>query len=110
MDNLLDLQLNTAVGQARSQAGPDLAGVRNEDEARAAAQEFEGFFLSQLLEAMFAETGENNPFGGGAGEKAFRGLLREEYAKVMAQSGGLGLTDRLTTEILRYQEMEGQGS
>ena len=31
-------------------------------------------------------------------------MLNEEYAKVMSQAGGLGLSDRLTSEILRYQE------
>jgi len=104
MDNFLELQMANATAAGRSQSAPNVAGVRNEAEARAVAEDFESFFLSQMIEQMFAQTGENNPFGGGAGEKAFRGLLHEEYAKVMAQSGGLGLADRLTTEILRYQE------
>ena len=104
MDNVLELQMANATAAGRSQNAPNVSGVRNEAEARAVAEDFESFFLSQMIEQMFAQTGENNPFGGGAGEKAFRGLLHEEYAKVMAQSGGLGLADRLTTEILRYQE------
>ena len=104
MDNLLQLQLANATGAGRAEGAPDISGVRTEEEARAVAEEFEGFFLSQMLEQMFADVGEDNPFGGGAGERAFRGLLHEEYAKVMSQSGGLGLADRLTTEILRYQE------
>lgn len=104
MENFLELQLATATTAGRAQGAPDVTRVRNEDEARAVAEEFEAFFLSQMIEQMFAQTGEDNPFGGGPGEKAFRGLLHEEYAKVMAQSGGLGLADRLTSEILRYQE------
>ena len=104
MENFLELQLANAASAGRAQGAPNVAGVRSEEEAREAAEEFESFFLSQMIEQMFAQTGENNPFGGGAGEKAFSGLLHEEYAKVMAQSGGLGLADRLTAEILRYQE------
>ena len=104
MDGLLEMQLANATGTGRSQGMPELGGVRNETEARATAEEFESFFLSQMIEQMFAQTGEDNPFGGGPGERAFTGLLHEEYAKVMAQSGGLGLADRLTSEILRYQE------
>ena len=104
MDNLLELQMANAAGAARSQGAPSVTGARNETEARAAAEEFESFFLSQMIEQMFSNVGEDNPFGGGPGEKAFSGLLHEEYAKVMAQAGGLGLADRLTTEILRYQE------
>jgi len=111
MDNLLDLQLSNALGAANA-SGENRATphVRTEEEARAVAEEFEGFFLSQMVSAMFGSVGQDNPFGGGAGEQAFRGLLHEEYAKVMAQSGGIGLTDRLTTEILRYQQAGGEMS
>ncbi len=105
MDNLLNIQIGNAI-QASQASGntPRVPTGGGADAARAAANEFESFFLSQMLEAMFKGVGEDSPFSGGAGEKAFRGLLHEEYANVMAQSGGLGLADRLTTEILRYQE------
>lgn len=104
MDNLLDLQLNQALGTSRaSSATPQTHGTTPEA-ARAAAEDFESVFLAQMLEAMFAQVGQDDPFGGGPGESAFRGMLNEEYAKVMSQAGGLGLSDRLTTEILRYQE------
>ena len=104
MDNFLELQMANAAAAGRSQGAPNTGAARTQEEARAAAEEFESFFLSQMIEQMFGDVGQDNPFSGGAGEKAFRGLLHEEYAKVMAQSGGLGLADRLTSEILRYQE------
>jgi len=104
MEGFLDLQLNTATHAARNADAPRIPASGTQGEAREAAEELESFFLSQMLAAMFAQTEQNSEFGGGAGEKAFSGLLHEEYAKVMAQSGGLGLADRLTTEILRYQE------
>ncbi|MHA6287052.1 rod-binding protein [Maricaulis sp. CAU 1757] len=104
MDNFLDLQMQNATTAARANGGPNMAAGRSAEDARAAAEEFESFFLSQMIEQMFSGVGEDNPFGGGAGEKAFTGLLHEEYAKVMSQAGGLGLADRLTSEILRYQE------
>ena len=104
MDGLLELQMANATAAGRTQAAPDISGVRTEAEARQVAEEFESFFLSQMLEQMFTGVGEDTPCGGGAGERAVRGLLHEEYAKVMARSGGLGLADRLTSEVLRYQE------
>lgn len=106
MDNLLNMQMNQALAatQSRGQNAPDISGVRTEEQARTVAEEFEGFFIGQMLEAMFKGVGENNPLSGGAGENAFRGLLHEEYAKVMAESGGIGLSDKLTAEILRLQE------
>jgi Rod binding domain-containing protein len=104
MDGFLELQMMNATGEARARSGPNITQVRTEEDARRVAEEFEGFFLSQMIEQMFSQVGQDNPFGGGPGENAFRGLLHEEYAKVMSQAGGLGLADRLTTEILRYQE------
>ena len=108
MDGLLDLQMNTALtGASAADRAPRMPATGSEDEARAAAQDFESFFISQMMDQMFAQVGEDNPFGGGPGENAFRGMLNEEYAKVIAQGGGLGLSDRLTSEILRYQEAAG---
>ncbi|MBR9825818.1 MAG: chemotactic signal-response protein chel [Alphaproteobacteria bacterium] len=105
MDNLLDLQMSNAItASSSSDATPRTGQVRTAEEAAAVAEEFEGFFLSQMIQAMFSNVGNENPFGGGAGERAFRGLLHEEYAKVMAEAGGLGLSDRLTAEILSYQQ------
>lgn len=104
MEGLLDLQLNQAISASRSGGLNAQPAGTTPDAARAAAEDFESVFLAQMMEAMFAQVGEDDPFGGGPGENAFRGMLNEEYAKVMSQAGGLGLSDRLTTEILRYQE------
>ncbi|WP_417482166.1 rod-binding protein [Maricaulis sp.] len=104
MEGLLDLQLNQALSASRSSGVTAQTAGTTPEAARAAAEDFESVFLAQMMEAMFAQVGENDPFGGGPGANAFRGMLNEEYAKVMAQSGGLGLSDRLTSEILRYQE------
>ena len=104
MDGLLDAQLNAALSQARPNGEPRVPAG---GDARAVAEDFESFFLSQLLSAMFEGVGDENPFSGGPGERAFAGLLHEEYANVMARTGGLGLADRLTSEILRYQDNNG---
>jgi peptidoglycan hydrolase FlgJ len=87
---------------------PNVAGVRTEAQAEQVAKEFESFFLGQYIQGMFAGIKSDGPFGGGAGEKAFSGLLQEEYAKVFAQNGGIGLSDQLKAEILRMQGIESQ--
>jgi len=106
MDALLspDMQMASALSGAQNAREPQMRRVSGEAEARAVAEEFESFFLSQMVEAMFASVGEDNPFDGGSGERAFRGMLNEEYARAMAENGGVGLADNLTAEILRYQE------
>ena len=75
-------------------------------EQRAAAVEFEQFFIAQMLEHMFAGVPTDGPFGGGNGESIFRSLLNTEYAKIIGRAGGVGIADTVYREILRLQESE----
>ncbi|MFN3834569.1 MAG: rod-binding protein [Glycocaulis sp.] len=103
MDNLLAAQLNNAVA-SREPSLPGTNGISSAEQARRVAEEFEAVFLAQLIEQMMGESTQSEMFGGGPGESAFRGMLNEEYAKVMARAGGIGLADDLTREIMRLQE------
>lgn len=82
---------------------PGQPAAANADAAGAAAKEFESFFLQQFIEAMTAGIEAPEPFGGGAGETAFRSFLNDEYAKAMARAGGVGIADRLKAEIIAMQ-------
>lgn len=104
MDELLSAQLHNAVSAGRAD-GPRATRVQTPEQARAVAEEFEAVFLAQMMEHMMGDTTKSDTFGGGPGESAFRGLLNEEYAKVMARSGGVGLADALTQEMLRLQDV-----
>ena len=97
-----DAALLASVGAAR-QGGPDISGVRSPEQAAAAAQEFEAFFISQMLSAMFSGVKTPAPFGGGAGEDAFKGMLMDEYGKLLSRTGGIGLAAPLQVEIMRLQ-------
>ncbi len=74
--------------------------------AREAAQEFEAFFLSQVLESMFKGIKSGGMFGGGKAEAAFRPMMFQEYAKLLAERGGIGLADAVMRELLITQEIE----
>lgn len=78
--------------------------VRLRQQARAVASDFEAVFLASMLETMFAGVDAQPPFGGGSSEKTYRSLLVTEYAKAIAQRGGLGIADHVYREILRAQE------
>ena len=80
-------------------------GVDAQD-ARKAAENFEAFFLSQSLDSMFAGVNSDSLFGGGQAENVYRSLLNQEYAKVAAKSGGVGIADAVQREILRMQEAQ----
>ncbi len=82
----------------------DAARARKEAQAAEAAQDFAANFLSQMMEPMFAGLDTDGPFGGGHAEEVWRSFLLQEYGKVIAKSGGLGIADTVKQEILRAQE------
>jgi Rod binding domain-containing protein len=76
------------------------------DQAREAAEEFEGFFLAMVFENMFAGIETDGLFGGGHGEKVFRSMMLQEYGKAVAQRNSIGLADVVQKEIIRLQEVQ----
>ncbi len=74
--------------------------------AREAAEEFEAFFLSQVLDGMFKGIKSDGMFGGGHGEAVYRPLMLQEYAKLIAGRGGIGLADAVMRELLTSQEIQ----
>lgn len=95
-----------ALPAANGPAPPKKASPEELASAQAAGAEFEAMFLSQMLDHMFAGIGTEGLFGGGAGEDTYRGMLNEQYGKVIAKNGGIGLADAVTREILRMQEAQ----
>lgn len=75
----------------RAEAAPD---PEREAELRRAAVAFEAAFLAEMLRHSGAGSGTPG-FDGGAGEAAFGQELVNEQARRMAESGGIGLADRL---------------
>ena len=92
------------IGAAQAAQAPKAAAARTPEAARATGEDFEAFFISQMLDHMSAGLKSDGLFGGGAGEDTYRGMLNQEYGKVIAKSGGIGLADTVTREILKLQE------
>jgi Rod binding domain-containing protein len=69
----------------------------------AAAQEFEAFFLSQVIDTLQSGETLQSAFGGGPGEQAWRSFLNDAYAEAITRAGGIGLADRLKAEIIALQ-------
>jgi len=68
------------------------------------AKEFEAMFMSQMLKPMFEGIKPNAMFGGGKGEEIFNGFMIEEYGKMMAETGDLGIADSVKAELIKMQE------
>ena len=96
-------KVNMAIETSRQPT--QIPKVRNLEEARKAAQEFEAVFISQMLKPMFENIEAEAPFGGGAGEDVWKGLQIEEYGKSIAKAGGIGLANQILSEILKMQEV-----
>lgn len=69
------------------------------------AREFEAVFLTTFVEQMFSGIKTDGPFGGGHAEKTYRSFLSQEYGRSLAESGGIGITNQIYSEILKAQEV-----
>lgn len=87
-----------------SRAAARLTPGQPADKATEAAQQFESVFLSQLFSMMFSGVGTDGMFGGGAGEKMWRGFLVDHIADAYAERGGLGVASAVTAQIIEMSE------
>jgi len=104
MDTDATLPLSVAASSIDSAAMPSMAATADPAAARKTAEDFESFFLSQSFESMFSGVDADAMFGGGSSETVYRSLLLQEYSKVAARRGGIGIASAVQREILRAQE------
>ena len=68
--------------------------------AKKVAREFEAMFVGMMLKSMRETVGEDKLTGGGHGEEVYRSLLDQEYAKGIAERGGLGLAQMIEKQLV----------
>ncbi len=67
--------------------------------------DFESMFLENMLNQVFASTGEEGPLGNnGVGGDAYKSMLVNEYARMMTKSGGVGIAESVMAEMIKLQE------
>lgn len=74
------------------------------NKVRDTAEKFEAFFIGQMMEHMTAGLETDAMFGGGHGEEMWKSMLNQEYGKVIAKSGRLGIADQVMKGMLKMQE------
>ena len=92
---------------AQVQANPLANGAtpaRTAEQAREVGEDFESFFLAQMVAHMFEGIGNDPLFGGGHGEAVYRSMMVQEYGTALAKNGGIGIAESVTREMLRLQE------
>lgn len=71
--------------------------------AREAAEEFAAQFLGQMFQLAMQDMPVDEVFGGGPGEKMFRGMLTDAWADSAVKSGGVGIADAVMRQIIQIQ-------
>ncbi|MCK5296582.1 MAG: rod-binding protein [Alphaproteobacteria bacterium] len=87
---------------------PDVGKQQSTKETRKVAEQFEAFFLSQTMEQMHSGIETDGMFGGGHAEKVFRSMLFDEYGKLTAKTGGIGIADTIMRSMIQTQEVVSQ--
>lgn len=89
-------------GQSLEKAAKD----KNMEKVEHAAQDFEALFIAEMMKPMFENIKPDPMFGGGKGEEIFQGMMLQEYGKLMAQTGQIGISDSIKEAILQLQEAQ----
>ena len=76
----------------------------NQKQASAAAEQFEAFFIGEMMNYMTEGIKSDDMFGGGHGEDMWKTMLNQEYGKQVAKSGGLGIANQVMKGMLAAQE------
>lgn len=76
----------------------------NMQQIEESARDFEAMFVSEMIKPMFEGIETGGMFGGGKGEEIFRGFLIDEYGKMLAGTGQLGIADMVKQQMIEMQE------
>lgn len=77
----------------------------NPEQIDKAAKDFESLFVSQMLESMFGESLGEEAFGSEDTNEVYKGLMMQEYGKIIAASGGIGIAPYVKSTLLKLQEV-----
>lgn len=104
LSNLTSTLIPTSQTKLSSDALKEAARTKDMAKIDQAAKDFEAVFVTELLKPMFEGIKTNENFGGGKGEEIFRGFMIQEYGKMMAETGRLGIADQIKADMIRMQE------
>jgi len=98
-------QANAKAFELKS-AAADAVNKKELEQLDGVAKDFEAMFIAEMMKPMFEGIKPDSTFGGGKTEEIFTGILLQEYGKLMAETGQLGIADSVKAELIRMQEAE----
>jgi Rod binding domain-containing protein len=101
-----------ALGAAAATLGAIKQAVSpSEQKTKKTADDFETMFLENMMSQVFPQDAAEGPVGdNGTGSEVYRGMLVNEYAKSVAKSGGIGVSDTIYRQMLQMQERNNAGA
>lgn len=104
MSNINTPDISTALMQAdTNRISSAKISPKKMHEIDVASKEFEAVFISEMMKPMFAGIKTNEMFGGGKTEDVFRGVLLQEYGKMISETGQIGIAEHVKTEMIKMQ-------
>lgn len=86
-------------GERFSQMLQEAQEELDQKKLKEACQQMESIFLHKMITQMRNSIPKSEFFPTSKGEEIFQDMLDEEYAKSMAQAGGIGLADMLYQQL-----------
>jgi peptidoglycan hydrolase FlgJ len=102
MTSATDLGVSlSAIGDATNAKAQ--TALKGKGDAKGPAREFEAMFLNSMFQQMFTGIDGEGPFGGSGALKVWRSFLTDEYAKIFAKNGGIGIAAHVYDTLLKLQ-------
>jgi flagellar protein FlgJ len=92
--------------------GRKAASAEDREALRKSAQDFESIFVNMMMKSMRSSVQKSGFLDGGNAEEIYKGMLDQEYSKMMSKSGRLGLADTIERQLTRaagWEPLEKQG-
>lgn len=91
------------LGMEKLAASNAVKSAKTDAKLERAAKEFESVFISEMMKPMFEGLETDGLFGGGQGEKIFRGIMLQEVGKVIASTDRVGIAPKIKDAMIRMQ-------
>ncbi len=107
MTNISPLDLGASLSSiGNAQTSQAQTALRIKGKAKEAAQNFEANFLSSMFQDMFTGIDGDGPFGGSGPLKIWRSFMTDQFAKSLAQAGGIGIAPMVYDTLLKEQGLK----
>ena len=94
----------SSIGDATSAQAQ--AALKTKGRTKAAAENFESVFLSNVFQNMFTGVDGDGPMGGSGALKVWRSFAIDQFAKSFAKQGGIGIASKVYDTLLKEQGLK----